>query len=151
MILEWWERLSPLPGGKVLFSRMVGRFAPYSGSIGARVEELGPGQCRVTLRDRHAVRNHLKSVHAVALMNVAELGSGLALLAGLPKNVRGIVTKFEIEYVKKARGKLTAECKTKIPEVSGRVEFTVPVEVKDTSGEVVCRARAYWTLDQKKA
>jgi acyl-coenzyme A thioesterase PaaI-like protein len=150
MILRWWKRLSPLPGGKLLFSRLIGRFAPYSGSIGANVEELGPGHARVTLCDRRGVRNHLRSVHAVALMNLAELSSGLALITGLSDEERGIVTKFEIEFVKKARGLLQADCHIEIPKITGRLEYQVPVEVKDAEGHVVCRARAFWTLDRKE-
>ncbi len=151
MIMQWWNRLSPLPGGKHLFSRAVGRFAPYSGSIGAYIDHLEPGHCRVFLRDKPSVRNHLKSIHAVALMNLAEMSSGLSLISGLKEEERGIVTKFEIEFVKKARGRLLAECRTKIPEIKGRTEFIVPVEVKDSEGAVVCRAKAHWTLDRKNA
>ncbi len=149
MILQWWQRLSPLPGGRHIFSRLVGRFAPYSGSIGATVLELSPGHAKISLTDRKGVRNHLKSVHAVALMNLAELSSGLALVSGLSDEERGIVTKFEIEFVKKARGTLTSECHLEIPKIEKRLEFQVPVEVKDASGEVVCRAKAHWTLDRK--
>lgn len=148
-LLTWWERLSPLPGGKHIFSRLVGRFAPYSGSIGATIEEMKPGFVRVTLKERRAVQNHLKSVHAVALMNLAELSSGLSMLSGLPDTARGIVTKFEIEFVKKARGLLTSECTTSLPEITKRIELTFPVEIKDATGAVVCRAKAYWTLDRK--
>ncbi|HEV8305424.1 MAG TPA: hotdog fold domain-containing protein [Gemmatimonadales bacterium] len=141
-----WRRLAPLPGGKRLFSWLLGRITPYSGSIGARVEELAPGLCRVTLRDRRRVRNHLASVHAMALANLAELTSGLAVLAGLAPGVQGILTGFSISYEKKARGRLTAECRVSGLEVTAEREQEAAVTVTDAVGDVVVRATARWRL-----
>ena len=143
-----WRRLSGLTGGKTVFSLVVGWMTPYSGTLGARVAELEPGWCRVTLRDRRRVRNHLASVHAMALANLAEMASGLAVLVGLPPGVQGIVTGFSISYLKKARGLLTAECRVSGGglNVTTEQEYEAPVSITDTQGDVVAHATARWRL-----
>jgi len=144
-----WNRLRGLPGGSWIFSRFLGWKVPYTGSIGAHVRELGPGFARITLRDRRAVRQHLGSVHAVALINLGEVASGLAMLAALEPGVRGIVTRLSAEYFKKARGTLTAIAKVTAPEVLGAVEHIVTADITDPANELVCRVTAVWRLDKK--
>jgi len=145
-IRSTWERLSTLPMGKWLFSQGIGRMAPYSGSIGALVDELRPGFARVQLRDRKKVRNHLNSVHAIALMNLGELATGLALMASMPDDARGILAGLSMDYHKKARGLLTAECSCEVPDSNERREYEIIGEIKDESGELVATARARWLI-----
>ncbi len=141
-----WGALSPRPGGKWLFSRLVGRMAPYSGTVGALVTELRPGHAKVVLRDRRKVRNHLGSIHAIALMNLGELATGLATVATLPGDRRSILTGLSMEYLKKARGTITAVCDVTIPDSGERAEHTVSGALSDSSGDVVARVTARWLV-----
>lgn len=141
-----WRRLAPLPGGKWIFSKLLGWTAPYTGSIGARVELLEPGHVRVSLRDRRAVRQHLGSVHAVALVNLAEVTSGLAMLGAAGPGVRGIVTALRIEYHKKARGLLLAESFATPPAVTEPTDAEVTASITDSEGDIVAVATVTWRL-----
>ena len=149
-VREAWDRLSQVPGGKVLFSKMVGRAAPYTGTIRARVVELSKGHSRVELDDRPAVRNHLRCVHAVALVNLAELTGNVALAYSMPDDARFIVAGLSIEYVKKARGRITGVCECPVVTSSERREYLVPVELLDDTGEVVSRVELRTLVGPKK-
>lgn len=145
-----WNRLSRWPGGKWLFSRLVGKLVPYSGTIGANICELEPGFARVELPDRRRVRNHLGSIHAISLANLGELTSGLAVLTGLPPGARGILVGLSVEYVKKARGKLTCTSRAEKVSPESNEEHQVSAVIADESGDTVATVRASWMLGPVK-
>ncbi len=150
LVREAWDRLANVPGGKWAFSKAIGRVAPYTGSVGARVDELRPGFSVVHLDDRPSVRNHLRCVHAVALVNLAELAGNVALSYALAPDARFIVAGLSIDYVKKARGPIRAEgtCPESLP--SGRCEYRVPVVMRNAEGEVVARAELRTLVGPKR-
>ena len=145
-VRKMWDNLSPLPAGKLLFSIALGRVVPYTGSIRPRVVELRPGYAKVEMRDQWRVRNHLNSVHAIALANLGETASGLAMMYDLPDEARGILTGLSVEYVKKARGLLTAECTCQAPDWRVQREYELEATVRDEAGDIVARARPRWLV-----
>ncbi len=141
-----WQMLSGKPGGKWLFSQGLGHTVPYTGTLAATVQRLEPGHCLVELRDRRHVRNHLRSVHAMALANLGEMATGLALMNSLPDGARGILTGYRINYLKKARGRLLAECRCAIPSDNSRQEYELTGEIRDADDEVVAVVNARWLI-----
>ena len=135
-----WDRLSRLPKGPHLFSKLVGQAAPYTGSMNARVRELRVGYARVTIRDRRKIRNHLNCVHAIALANLAELTGNVAMGYSMPDDARFIVAGLSIEYLKKARGEITGESHCPVAETSAETTYEVPVVLRDRDGDEVARA-----------
>lgn len=141
-----YDRLEKIPLGKHAFSRFVGFAAPYSGTVCPNVEELKPGYARVSMRDRRGLRNHLKSLHAVSMMNLGELATGLAINYSLPDNARGILKNLSMEYMKKGRGTLTAECTCDVPDSNKKAEYRVKAEIRNADKEIVATAEAIWLV-----
>jgi acyl-coenzyme A thioesterase PaaI-like protein len=141
-----WDRLAGFPGGRWLFNRLMGLMVPYTGALGSTVEELRPGFARVRLNERRGIRNHLNSIHAVALVNLGEFTSGLAMTTLLPPTIRGIVINLATDFTKKARGRLVAECTCRLSEIVQETDFQVVAVVKDDEGDIVSTTTATWRL-----
>ena len=138
--LALWRRLEGKPLGKALFSRFICWKAPYFATIRPRFEELRPGRARLTMPKRRAVQNHIGTVHAIALCNLAELTAGTLTEVSIPAAMRWLPKGMQVEYLKKADSDIVAEASfAEVAEGPGR---DVPVEValKDRSGALVCRA-----------
>jgi acyl-coenzyme A thioesterase PaaI-like protein len=119
---------------------------PYSGTVHPRILELAPGRAVVAIRDRRRVRNHLRSVHAVALANVLEMSTGLAMTFGMPEEARAIMVRLEVEYLKKARGRLVATATCTPPATNEVQDVRVTSEVRDEAGDVVARGFGTWRV-----
>ncbi len=149
-IIGGWDKLHRKPGGKFLFSFLIGRFVPYSGSIGARVEEFRPGYARLSLKDRKKVRNHLGSFHAIAMANLGELTTGLAVIFGTPPESRSILRSLEVSYEKKARGLLTSTCSCEPVSPTENTEYIIKAEIRDEAADVVSVVSAVWVIGPEK-
>ncbi|HZH43007.1 MAG TPA: hotdog fold domain-containing protein [Lysobacter sp.] len=138
--------------GSWLFARAICFKAPYFATIAPRFRALEPGRCVATLRHRRRVSNHLGTVHAIALCNLAELTAGLVTEASLPTSMRWIPKGMNVEYLKKAVGSMCAEATPEQPAVAADAGYELPVRVvvTDSAGDTVMRARiAMWVSPRR--
>jgi acyl-coenzyme A thioesterase PaaI-like protein len=149
-IRDTWDRMAAIPGGKLVFSRLVGVAAPYTGSMGARIVDLGRGFARTELSDRRKVRNHLDCIHAVALANLIELTGNVAVAYTLPDDARFIVAGMSIDYLKKARGTITGHATCPLFRDNNKAEHEIVVTLTDRKGEEVARGRLRTLVGPKK-
>lgn len=149
--LSTWQRLSAKPGGKWLFSRLVCWKAPYFSSIRPRFEVLRPGYSAVRMKKRRAVLNHIGTVHAIAMCNLAEVVAGTMTDVTVPSSHRWIPKGMTVEYLAKAETDMRAVGEIKpLPEFGEALEVPVRVAVTDTQDQVVFRAVITMWVTPKK-
>ena len=152
-LLGLYRRFERWPLGRWLFSRAVCFKAPYFGSIHPTIVVLEPGRCEARIPHRRGMRNHIGSVHAIALCNLAELCAGVMTDASLPAGMRWIPKGMTVQYLKKAMGPQYGVATPRIPLVAAGSGYDLPVdvEVRDAGGELVFRAEVTMWLSPKPA
>ncbi len=153
-VLSLYRRITRWPAGHWIFSRLVCFKAPYFATIAPRFVALEPGRCEVRIRDRRRVHNHIGTVHAIALCNLAELSAGVMTDATIPADMRWIPKGMTVEYLKKAVGTLhgVAAPGAAVRSSADGHEWPVDVQVTDAAGEAVFRARVVmWVSPRGRA
>lgn len=138
--LQMFDKYGKSKFGRWFFSRVVCFKAPYFASISPTIERLERGLCVASMQQRRRVQNHIGTVHAIALCNLAELTAGVVAEASIPKGSRWIPKGMTVRYLAKASGRMTAT--TRVPlfelgEVGAGKDMICSVDIKDPSGKSV--------------
>jgi acyl-coenzyme A thioesterase PaaI-like protein len=145
--LALWRKLSRWPFGAWLFTRAACAKTPYFGSISPCIVALEANRCEATIEDRRKVRNHIGTVHAIALCNLAELCMGAMAEASIPAGMRWIPKSMSVQYLKKARGRMRGVATPAIPFAVSATGYELPIQVDvfDPAGErVFCAEIRLW-------
>jgi acyl-coenzyme A thioesterase PaaI-like protein len=129
LAMRLWRRLGASATGRRLFSRVVCMKAPYFASIAPRVEVLEPGLCEAELKQRRGVQNHIGTVHAIALCNLAELCAGLVTDVSIPADMRWIPKGMTVRYLAKAKGRIRASARPRVTPFSATKAYDLVIEV----------------------
>jgi len=151
------SKFAVLPAGAraSLISRIFGRVVPFVGTAGLVYEELTPERVVVSIRNRRAVRNHIKGVHAAAMALVAETATGFVVGMNIPDDSLVLIKSLQVDYYKRTQGDMKAVA-TLSPEQIALIrstpkgEVNVPVVVTDESGEEPIKCTMLWAWVPKK-
>ena len=133
--------------GPDAFSKMACQMAPYFSTINPLITELRQDAATVQVPFCREITNHLGTVHAIALCNMAELAGGMVTEVSLPDSMRWIPKGMTVEYVKKAVGTMRAIATPALAPREAETGYDLPfdVVVENTAGEAVFRATiAMW-------
>lgn len=149
-ILERYQRLCKLPGGKFIFAKLVGFSAPFFSKISPIFIDLRPAYCKTQIKDRRSVRNHLGTINAGALCSMAEMTGGLALDSVVPSSLRWIPKTMTVQYLAKATGTITA-----VSEFNASIvqegDVVIPILVSNKADEIVFTADITFYVSRKPA
>lgn len=140
-LLKMWDRALRLPLGPRVFTRAFQLAAPYFNTLPMLFTHAEPGLVRARLKHVRKVHNHLGTVHAIALCNLAEAVMGLAAEITIPASHRWIPKGMTVAYLAKAKGTMHAEAVLVLPrQLADKQEIAVPVSVRDPQGVEVFTA-----------
>ncbi len=148
-LLSLQARFLKFPFGRILFSKVVARMAPYFTTIRPIIQHLAHNQIEVSMQKRRAVHNHLKTVHAIACCNLCEFAAGICMEASIPKHRRWIPTGMDVKYLKKAKTDLVAKCDLSEVDWERCQEVVCDVPVFDNDNQIVVRAKITMKVSDK--
>ncbi len=149
--LRLFERHGGTAAGRWLVSKLICFKAPYFASIKPTLELLAPGRAIASIRHRRSVQNHVGTVHAIALCNLAEFCGGLATDAAMTRTIRWIPKGMTVRYLRKATGSMRGEAiLDAIGDIGTGAERIARVSVRDPGGEVVFEAEISMWVSPKK-
>jgi acyl-coenzyme A thioesterase PaaI-like protein len=126
-----------------MFSIAAMARVPYFASVLPHVRRMEPGLAEVDVPKWFFVHNHLKTVHAIASCNAAELAMGMLMEATVPTTHRWIPKAMTVQYLAKATTSLRATARIDPPDfgaITGGTDLVVPVSVTDRHGVEVVHA-----------
>ena len=97
------------------------------------------------------VHNHLGTVHAIAICNLAEIAAGLMTDVSIPENFRWIPIGMNVQYLAKATTNLKAVADGSNIDWQTPGDKKVRIAVTDTNELEVCRATITVKVGLKKS
>ena len=140
---------------KSVLNWAIGRFVPFIGTAGIRFEKMSRKEVILSLTNKRKVRNHIRQVHAAAMMLLAESATGMVVGMNIPDDKIPLLKSMDTKFVKRSSGAMRAVATLsdeQIKEILSleKGDVTVPVTITDAVGNEPILVEAVWAWIPKK-
>ena len=136
--------------GNAIFSKKICEIVPYFSTIEPQFVDLRPNYAEVTMPNTVQVHNHLGTVHAIAMCNLAEIAAGLMADVSIPENSRWIPIGMNVKYLAKAKTDLRGIANGTGIDWENPGDKDIPVCITDKDGVDVCSVTITVKVSLKK-
>lgn len=150
------NKLSKYPQWVTSF--LIGRMVPFVGTAGVKFEKVSTAEVIVSIKNRRKAQNHIKQIHAAAMVLLAETATGIVVGMNVPDDRLPLIKSIESKFVKRSQGAMKArayltEAQRSQILAEEKGDLIVPVEITDETGEapIICEMCWAWVPKKKKA
>lgn len=136
--------------GNAAFSKKICEIVPYFATIEPQFVVLQPSYAEVTMPNTPLVHNHLGTVHAIAMCNLAEIAAGLMTDVSIAETCRWIPIGMNVRYLAKAQTDLRGIADGRGIDWTNPGDKDIPVSITDNNGLEVCSATITVKVSFKK-
>lgn len=140
--------MKKLPFGDQLFTKAICYNAPYFSTIHPSLVHFSEGHVEFKIKNRKSVQNHLGTVHAIAMCNLAEICGGMCMETIIDPKRRWIPKGMKVRYLAKAGSDLVGSVQFLKSELINGSNF-LKVDVTDISGTIVFDAEIEMYVSDK--
>ena len=149
-VIEKIERL-PEFARQPAFNFMIGRVVPFVATSRLRITKATENEWIATLDNQRRVQNHIKQIHACAMMLIGETIGVMIMAMNLPGDRIPLVKKIEADFVKRSTGKMTGIVKLTDEQITmiqqepkGEIELEVTITDEADINPLLMRVTAAW-------
>ena len=93
---------------RFLTMQFLNRFSPFNNTLKAKMLNWTNNECKIFVRKRRGIQNHVGNIHAGAIFTLGETCAGLVIIRNFPfAQYRPLMSDVKVTYSKQARGDIT--------------------------------------------
>lgn len=147
------QKLSQFPTSVLSFA--IGRVVPFTGTSGVSYDVMTKERVVVSIKNQKKVRNHIKQIHAAAMVLLAETATGMVVGMNVPDDKIPLIKSLTTQFVRRSSGAMRAEAWLSEDQrqrilTQDKGEVLVSVNITDESGESPIECEMLWAWIPKK-